>query len=258
MRTSVLNPWLVIHDMAREIVPVFTRRFGSFLDMFSGNFSRRFLVRTLIPLMYLCLFACLLIAGLLFPQSPQGGLGYIPFARTISELGNRAENPGAWFFTIGIAITTVFMIPYACYTWRRLFPINKAAAGFILFLTLAGAVGFAMVGIWDEDSHQIHDIVSAIAFLGTLFAVLFALLPMIADKRRTGQDRFGIKWQLIHIVTFIVMIVVGLILNKDPAVPDFFREYAFWEWLVFAGLVVYYVSLAIRLPDEAGKKEVIS
>lgn len=80
---------------------------------------------------------------------------------------------------------------------------------------------------------------------------------MIADKRRTGQDSFGIKWQLIHIVIFIGIIVIGLILNKDSAVPDFFREYAFWEWLVFIGIVVYYVSLAIRLLNQTGKKEVI-
>ncbi|HME53533.1 MAG TPA: DUF998 domain-containing protein [Candidatus Lokiarchaeia archaeon] len=260
--------------MAREHVPVLAGRFSSILDLFSGNFSRRFLVRTLVPLMYLCLFSCLLVAGLLFPPSPQGGPGYIPFAQTISGLGDRADNPfGAWFFTIGIIITSILMVPFSCYTWRQLSAINKAGAGFILFLMIGGAIGFAMVSIWDEESnciawnaagncllvsHQVHDIASGIAFLGNLFAVLFALFPMIADKRRTGQDRFGIMWQLIHIVTFIVMIVIGLIFNKDFAMPDFFRQYAFWEWLVFVGLVIYYISLAIRLPGDTGKNEVIS
>jgi len=271
---SVLNQSHVIEVMAPDREAGSRPSWRSFIDVFLGNFSRCFLLHWLIPVMYLSLFAFFLIADLLFPPSPGGGPGYIPFVRTISGLGNRGDNPvGTWFFLAGIVITSILMVPYACFVWRRLSSINKAGAGFILFLMIGGAAGFIMVGIWDEEytciawnvagdclliSHQIHDLASGIAFLGNLLAVLFTLFPMIADKRRTGQDRFGIKWQIIHIVTFIVMIVVGMIFNKFLAMPAFFKQYAFWEWLVFTGIVIYYISLAIRLPGDTGKNEVIS
>ena len=251
--------------MSPEPTPGPAARKHALLDVFSGNFSRRFLVRTLMPLIFLCLFACLLMANLLFPPSPAGGPGYIPFYRTISGQGNHGDNPlGSWFFTAGLIITGILMVPCACYIWRQLSAICNRMAGFILFLMLAGSAGFAIVGIFDEEytcimqdaagtcllaSHQIHDVAAAIAFLGNLLAVLFSLFPMIADKRRTGKDRFSIKWQLVHIISFIAVIVVGLILNKNLAVPTFFRQYAFWQWSVFTGLLIYYVSLAIRFPS---------
>ena len=271
---SILIHSHVIESMASEREVGVLPRWRSFIDFMTGKFSRQFLLHKLVPLIYLCLFAFFLVADLLFPPSAQDGPGYIPFVRTISGLGNRGDNLfGAWFFLTGIIITSILMVPFSCYACRRLSVMNKAGAGFILFLMIGGAVGFIMVGIWDEESnciawnaagdcllvsHQVHDLASGIAFLGNLFAVLFALFPMIADKRRSGQDRFGIKWQITHIVTFIVMIVVGLIFNKYIAMPDFFKQYAFWEWLVFTGIVIYYISLAFRLPGDMGKNEVIS
>jgi hypothetical membrane protein len=266
IRASVLNRQRVDQDMAPEPMAAPAPRLQTLLDFFAGKFSRRVLVRRLMPVMFLCLFACLLMADLLFPRSSDGGPGYIPFTRTISGQGNHGDNPqGAWFFTAGLISTAISMLPCASFTWRRLSVICKGMAGFILVLMLAGAVGFAMVGIFDEEytcialdaagkcllvSHQIHDVAADIAFLGNLFAVLFALFPMIAAKRRAGKDRFGITWQVVHILSFIALIVVGLILNKNPAVPALFRQFAFWQWSVFLGLVIYYVSLAIRFPSE--------
>jgi hypothetical protein len=231
---------------------------------FTGSFSSDFFRKRLVPLVYGLLLGCFLLADLFFPLNGDGTPGYIPFTRTISGQGNFGDNPtGAWFFVVGLVGTSVCLIPFAIYAWRRISVACKVAAGLALFFAIAGAVGFAMVGIWDERgtcllldgegvcnlvSSEVHDVGSAIAFGGNLLAVLFNLFPMISRRVKTGKDEFGVWWQLVHVVSFILLILTALIVTSTDGVPAAFAGWAFWQWSLFSALAIYNVSLALRLP----------
>nr|MDO8111267.1 hypothetical protein [Candidatus Sigynarchaeota archaeon] len=237
--------------------------FRSLGKFFTGAFSREFFLKRLVPCIYLYLLACLLVCNLLFPPAAGGGPGYIPFMRTISGQGNRADNPAGWFFfTAGLIGTSILLVPFYCFTWRRLAIICKGTASVSLFFAIAGAAGFAMVGIWDErstclltgslgecilPSHVIHDIGADIAFGGQLLAVLFNFFPMVAAKTRHKVDPFGIWWQLVHIASFIGLLVLGLVMTNNDGAPALLRRSAFWQWSLFVNLAIYYLSLALRM-----------
>ncbi len=234
----------------------------------TGAFSRDFFLKRLVPFIYGLLLGCFLIADLLFPPTEAGTPGYIPFLRTISGQGNHGDNPvGAWFFTFGLVGTSICLVPFSIYAWRRISVACNVAAGLALFFSIAGAVGFAMVGIWDEQgtcllldstgtctlrSSEVHDVGSAVAFGGNLLSVLFNLFPMISHRVKTGRDEFGVWWQLFHVVAFVLLLVTILVVMKSDidlgGVPEIFRAWAFWQWSLFTALSVYKISLAIRLP----------
>jgi hypothetical protein len=232
-------------------------------EFFTGSFSHVFFLKRLFPFMYCLLFGCILLADLFFPPKATGVPGYIPFTRTISGQGNHGDNPvGSWFFVAGLVGTAICLVPFNLYTWRRLVAVCKNTAGLALFFAIAGAAGFAMVGIWDEQStclllggdgtcilgsHDVHDVGSAVAFGGNLLAVLINLFPMILSRVKTGKDMFGVWWQLGHVMSFIALFATaGVVLNAS-GVPDVLKGYAFWQWSLFSALAVYYLSIAFRL-----------
>ncbi len=102
------------------------------LNLLLGRFTRQFLLRRYLPLVYGVLFGCFVIADILFPPDPvTGGPGYIPFLRTISGQGNHGDNPaGAWFFVAGLVITSVLLVPFNAYAWRRFAAACKGTATF--------------------------------------------------------------------------------------------------------------------------------
>lgn len=235
-------------------------------QFFTGSFSREFLVKRLVPCMYAFLFGCMLVADLLFPPGSNGEPGYVPFTRTISGQGNRADNPlGAWFFTIGLVGTATCLVAFAMHAWRRLVVPCKHTANIALFFSIAGAAGFAMVGIWDEQatclamdgsgtclvySNVVHTIGSAIAFGGILLSILLHLFPMLKHRAVTGKDAFGAWWQLGHVIGFVLFFAIAAFVQNIPGIIPFFKRYAFWQWSLFLLIAIYYLSLTIRLPRD--------
>ncbi|MEX2682528.1 MAG: DUF998 domain-containing protein [Candidatus Sigynarchaeota archaeon] len=231
---------------------------------FTGTFSRQFFIKRLVPFIYCFLFGCMFLSDLLFPPKPDGTPGYIPFTRTISGQGNHGDNPvGAWFFAAGLVGTAVCLVPFAIYAWRRISVACNVAAALALVFAIAGAVGFAMVGIWDEQgtcllldgtgtctlrASEVHGVGSAIAFGGNLLAVLFNLFPMISRRVKAGKDEFGAWWQLAHVMSFILLMLTALVVTNSDGVPEFFTRWAFWQWSLFSALAIYMLSLALRLP----------
>lgn len=236
--------------------------------LLAGKATKRVVVTRLLPAMLGILFGCFLIASLLFPPDPvTGGPGYVPFTRTISGQGNRDDNPGgAWAFTLGLVVTAVMLVPYHAFAWRRFATACKGTATFTFVLLIIASIGFAMVGIWDErstcilegaggacvlQSKLVHNVGSALAFGGNLLAVLLHLFPAVKARRVTGGDPFGARAQLVHVVAFVATIACAAILPAIPATGspvDIVLRSSFWQWTMFLELVVYYVSLAIRLP----------
>ncbi|MBN2153738.1 MAG: hypothetical protein JW839_19935 [Candidatus Lokiarchaeota archaeon] len=253
--TRVANPSPGLGDRSRKF--------------FTGAFSREFFLKRLVPFMYGFLFGCFLAADLIFPPKPDGSPGYVPFTRTISGQGNHGDNPvGAWFFVIGLVGTSIILVPFNLYAWRRLSAACKNTAGLALFFAITGAAGFAVVGIWDEQSTcllldgagsctlmscDVHDVGSAIAFGGNLLAVLVNLFPMISHRVKTGKDDFGAWWQLAHVAAFVALLAAGLLVMNGSGVPPFFKRSAFWQWSLFTALAVYYLSLSLRLPGSVPK-----
>ncbi len=240
------------------------------LNLLLGRFTRQFLLRRYLPLVYGVLFGCFVIADILFPPDPvTGGPGYIPFLRTISGQGNHGDNPaGAWFFVAGLVITSVLLVPFNAYAWRRFAAACKGTATFAFTILVVASVGFAMVGIWDERStcillagdgscalrsNLVHSIGSTLAFGGNLLAVLVHLFPAIKAKRLLSSDVLGAWWQLVHVIIFATTAILAATIPElapADAWTDVFLRSSFWQWTIFSELAIYYLSLAIRLPDE--------
>jgi hypothetical membrane protein len=100
---------------------------------------------------------------------------YNPINNWLSDLGNSTGNPsGAIFYNLGCILTGLALFPffaglYKWYTkehWRKISIIIGQVVGFL------AAFSLIMIGIFSEDSLQLHEIWSSIFFLLNLLVLV--------------------------------------------------------------------------------------
>ncbi len=224
----------------------------------TGTISKKTLLTRLLPLDLGVLLATYFLANIFFSA---------PFDwryMVISNLALPEVSPGYWIADIGMTLAGIFLIPLLGYYQRRLGKIchgSTSVGTFFLFLGIIGMIGSALP-LGNENFHVIS---AAVGFLGIILAGSFYILPIIKDHWKGGKQ---FNMRLMGVAIFVLWApVVGLAANAlytliaQPwwgwqefswisryDVPVIF-SFPFWEWLMFVGLLVFLVLLAIVVPE---------
>nr|MDO8083165.1 hypothetical protein [Candidatus Sigynarchaeum springense] len=259
---------------------------------FNGTFSRKTLLTRLIPLILAVLLITLFVAGLMFPTA------YDWRYLVISALLSTGDNPfWSTFPAIGMTVGGVLMIGFLGYYQKKLGKICRGTTGVgtaFMLIAIIGLIGVGTIGqagelipefhaiLDDIGLEKLHEYLAALGFLGVVFTAIFYSCPVLKDHFQ-GAKQFNMRTFLAGLVPILIG-VVGLALSSlftaltdwggplgNPANPDIadagkypaFISFAFWEWILFVGVVVYIVTLAILVPEnvvpfEKRKKEMKS
>jgi hypothetical protein len=246
---------------------------------FNGTFSKKTMLTRLVPLILAVLLVTLFIAGLMFPAA------YDWRYLVISALLSTEDNP-LWnaFPAIGMTVAGILMIGFLGYYQKKLGKICRGSAGVgtaFLLIGIIGLIGVGTIGQAGElipefkafllvnDIEKLHEYLAALGFLGVVFAAIFYGCPILKDHFQ-GAKQFNMRLFLAGLVPILIG-VVGLALSSlfnalvdlgipdtnpaNPSVEDAGKypawiSFAFWEWILFVGVVVYIVSFAILVPEE--------
>ncbi|MBN2154347.1 MAG: hypothetical protein JW839_23025 [Candidatus Lokiarchaeota archaeon] len=245
---------------------------------FNGTFSRNTMLTRLVPLILAVMLVTLFIAALMFPTA------YDWRYLVISALLSTEDNP-FWnaFPALGMTVGGVLMIGFLGYYQKRLGKICRGTAGvgtaFVL-VAIIGLIGVGTVGqagelipefhaiLEDAGLEKLHEYLAALGFLGVVFAAIFYSCPVLKDRFQ-GAKQFNMRTFLAGLVPILVG-VAGLALSSlfnalvdwpeamgnpaNPAIEDAGKypawiSFAFWEWILFVGVVVYIVLLAVLVPE---------
>jgi hypothetical protein len=232
-------------------------------QFFAGTFSRKALLTILIPAIVTALLAPAFVSGLLYPHPYDWR--YI----VLSALSSRKENPNAYFLTpAGGIIAGIVMIGFLGYYQKKLGKICRGSTGVGTAFMLVGVVGLILLGVtelFDIRIEKSHEYLAAFGFLGVVLAAPFYGCPILKDRLR-GAKQFNMQlfWATsIALIIPVVGMAAGAIIGSDlppgyEAVDYvilhagellFPTSFAFWEWLLFFGVLVYVVCLAILVPE---------
>ncbi len=179
------------------------------------------------------------IAQLVFPG------GYSPFDFSISTQGGMADNPPGWyFFTIGVAISGLLIIPVVNFCFENLPPHPGLLVKAGRFFSLIGMVGFIFVGLIPHDYAAPHNLAANIAFGGLGFGAFLVFVLLLVQMKRGISNKP--KWAIV--VMFGPIIVIGILSGLAslyaellPTSPfdNRFANYPIWQWSSMISLLIY-------------------
>ena len=231
---------------------------------FSGTLSRRAMLTCVIPLIIAILLVGLFISGLMY-QEPYDWR-YIVISRFLSP----EDNPG-WssFAAIGMAIAGFVMITFLGYYQKHLGKICRGSTGvgtFFMLFGIVGLIGVGTIGQFDLGIEKLHEYLAAAGFLGVVLAAIFYGCPILKDHAK-GAKQFNMRmfWAgMIPLLVGVAGLAISALYNElndlsyasNPSIEDFeayhfpaWISFAFWEWILFAGVAIYIVSLAFLVPE---------
>ena len=233
------------------------------MKFFSGTFSRKIMLTRLIPMIVASLLVPAFVASTLYPHPYDWR--YV----VISAYSDRDENPGAYFLTpIGGLVAGLLMVGFLGYYQKKLGKICRCSTGVGTAFMLVGVVGLILLGateLLDIRLGKSHEYLAALGFVGVVLAVPFYGCPILKDRLR-GAKQFNMRLFWTSSIVLIIPVVgmaAGAIIGSDlpsgyeavehlimhPGELMFPTSFAFWEWLLFFGVLVYVVCLAILVPE---------
>jgi hypothetical protein len=241
---------------------------------FNGTFSKKTMLTRLVPMIIGVLLAPLFLANLLFPHP------YDWRFVVISAFLSGSDNP-TWNVipSIGMTAAGFLMIGFLGYYQKKLGKICRGSAGVgtaFMLVAIIGLIGVGTIGqagdlipafhqlLADNGLEKLHEYLAALGFVGVVFAAIFYGCPILKDNAKGAkQFNMGLFW----VATIVLLVpVIGMaassIIGSDlpwgyeavqyvmdnPGTPVLL-SFAFWEWLLFAGVAVYIFSLAILVPE---------
>ncbi len=235
-----------------------------FKKLFTGDISRRFVIRRLLPLLLCLFFGGILLSDLYYPAFYD--FRYL----TISELMNPILNPdGRYFLSVALIVCGIFLIPIAGYLYRKMKVIclNTAKAGKIFMLI--GIVGLIFLG-FIPDTDELDPYHQAAA-AGIACGMIFSFLAWWLIMRHDTQPKYGGKRQFnrqLMVAGMILMwcaiggmllsqgirfIVTGdlsyVVLSCQAPGSSPILSIALWEWVFFMAFVGYLILLMLMVPD---------
>jgi hypothetical membrane protein len=131
--------------------------------------------------------------------------GYSDFGNYVSDLGG-SHSPWAWLFNVSIRVLGVLGVLGAIWI-RPAIPTRLSGRIGVAFLIVA-SVGAFLVGTYPEGSPQlggrIHELVSAVTFIGAAIALLALGPAMLRDTRWEGFRGYTF---LSGVVTLVALIL---------------------------------------------------
>ena len=127
-------------------------------------------------------------------------------------------------------------------------------------------VGVGTIGQLDLGIEKFHEILAALGFLGVFLASIFYACPVLKDHSKGAKQ---VNMRLFWAGTIALLIgVLGLALSSlynaifdlnyasNPSIQDFLdhgnfslHSFAFWEWMLFSGVIVYLAVFLAVIPE---------
>ena len=215
------------------------------------------------PLIIAVLSIPIFIANLVFPTA------YDWRYMVLSALSSPNDNPQVYLLpSIGMTIAGVLMIPFLGYYQKRLGKICRGSTGvgtFFMLVAIFGMISVSTISQAVTGVKALHEILAVLGFLGVILAGSFYGCPILKDRVK-GARQFDMRlyWSgmLLLWLPIIGLIVSSLYIAiiKPPwgytgiqwitsyQVPAV-MSLAFWEWLMFIGIILFIVLLAIMVPE---------
>ena len=236
------------------------------LDFVTGKLSRRIMLSTLIPLIFICYFGTLVMTVFVFPHRYDWRYG------VISNLLSPGHNPGFhWFASLGLSLAGLSAVPFGGYIGHRFRPVSRLWANIGAAALTGGFVTFILaVVIVTRRSHPIfgmlgvHEMLARTAAVGLGIGIISFDGCALRAARSILRDRYGrgllFSWSFITVLA-LVSIAGSLctVLLSKFGVPGLLPGYqllrlsplwhlAFWEWIGSAAVFFFLVSAAWLLP----------
>nr|MDO8109605.1 DUF998 domain-containing protein [Candidatus Sigynarchaeota archaeon] len=236
----------------------------AFTNFFRGTISRKTMLTKLVPVIGAVFLIGFFIANLVFPEP------YDWRYMVISDLVGPETNPLGYIFpTVGLVTGSILMIPFLGYYQKKLGKICRGSTGVGSFFMFVGIVSFIGMGTIAQFGlvDRLHEYLAGVGFVGVIFSGLFYSCPILKDHSK-GAKQFNMRLLAVMLVMLVVPVVgLGLsslygelmhmpwINNPDIEKFELYRfpawvSFAFWEWMMFVGVVVYIFTFVIMVPEE--------
>jgi hypothetical protein len=235
-----------------------------FTQFFSGTLSKKAMLTKLVPLIAAVLIMGYFLAGLVFPTPYDWR--YLVISALISPEDNQ---PGYIFPTICMTVGAFLMIPFLGYYQKKLGKICRGSTGVGTAFMFIGIVSFIGVGTIAQFDlvPRLHEYLAALGFIGIVFAGFFYGCPILKDHSK-GAKQFNMRLFTAALIVLVIP-VIGLALSSlyaeimdmpwasNPSIEKFelhpfpaWISFAFWEWLLFVGVMAFIFMLATMVPED--------
>jgi hypothetical protein len=204
--------------------------------LYYGRFSKKYLLKKVLPISAGIYIGLMFLAGLLFPTT------YSPVYNTISDLGNPYLNPsGWWLFSISFIFLAAVLILFCNYVYRRLSILDKIMPKIGIISNIASSIGLVILAIFpnDEAIILVHGLGMILAFGGLIVGGVFywAIIVKGALVKKTFKNSAASNLSLVGIgsMGFIVFIVISIFfLARIDLIVNFqaIIDACFSSWLV--------------------------
>ncbi len=230
-------------------------------DFLQGRLTTWMFTRVLLPL---AIVSLLLGAAFSFSHYPADK----PFKKyLVSHMASREHNPeGYTYLAVGLLATGLLLTPFPAWLHRHVAVTGRRATAGWWFMAL-GAGGTTLVGFesalwpgvagWHELAHSIYGVCGfGGIWLGSL--CLSARPASNAPARRLSPLRIAFAVPMLCVIGsyLVVQAVPSLRLWSREAWPPqlvFLRTFAFWQWLMVAGVMMNFV-LTVRRASLAARE----
>ncbi|MHA1475312.1 MAG: DUF998 domain-containing protein [Promethearchaeota archaeon] len=199
-------------------------------------------------LIFIVLGLILIIPVLLFPNS------YSMKNNFISDLGVYSSNPqGAPIFNTGIIFIGILQIPFS----MKLFQLKEKGDSKLIkiskSISIMGALGFIMVGIFPSNIRIPHLTGAFIVFFGYYLIANIDLIILIRNRKRSKELRsklsyLGIFYIIFNLIAIQFCFTVILASNYPNHILHSYGYFSssLWEWIFFLAIMswslVYFIS----------------
>jgi hypothetical membrane protein len=182
----------------------------------------------------------------------------------ISFLGVINRNPGGWlYWSIGMSLTGIFIIPIVPYLYNRLVDVDRKAAKIgCAFFYLAG-IGLFFLGLFPQNGDFFFEVIlhplNGGFALGGLFMGMFIMEKLFLRNNQINRVLTIIMITILWSIPagFLIsqgysFILDGIIDNTGP----WFLHFSTWEWMLLFGIFSVFLMSAVILPAQPkGKVE---
>ncbi len=227
-----------------------------------GQFSKRFLTRVYLPVVFLQL-------GFFYILAIWQYEGYDFTHMDISFLGSPYGNPSGWYYwAIGMTVAGILFFPTVPYIYRALVRMNRGIAYIVTFLLVGFGIGMIGLGIIPQYRHLTvyHGINTALAF-GGLYLSLLVLLFYFTIKFQIVNAS---KWLPVSILVIMALLefipLLGMVISQGIRISQgidivwdrsclngiicpWYMTISFWEWMMFFGAVGNLILFSFSLPN---------
>ncbi|NMC03756.1 MAG: hypothetical protein GYA24_01025 [Candidatus Lokiarchaeota archaeon] len=233
-------------------------------QFFSGTLSKQAMLARLLPSMLAIMLGGLFVASIMYPDV------YDWRYLVISRLLDSEDNPG-WSAVLAtcMAIAGFLMISFLGYYQKKLGKICRGSTGFgtaFMLVACIGLIGVGTIGQFELGIQKLHEYLAALGFLGVFLASIFYACPVLKDQSK-GAKQFNMRrfWAgMIPLIIGVAGLALSALYNElngfnyasnphldDVLVHGFFalHSFAFWEWILFVGVIVYLVVFLSVVPE---------